>query len=632
MFGNLSRLRIRTRILRPVLTATTTAFVLLALFLYFLYDCSFFFGAQTLTERADQNLMRRESETAIEYLRAGMPNDLAQRDNEKVNAYRAHFKSENSNFCFCFWIGNDAGNGGKDSVLNNYPAGYSGTDDERTGALPYADAQALLMREENKDLAGVFQDLRFEAYVRQPLTAHDDFFRVRQTVQTLRTLRVPALVLFVLLALFEGWLWVRLCGNALAGQIAPALQELSGTPIYMLLTFYLLAAANVVWLLHTPLHTLYARATFADLRDVRPALYTALLLLALLSYLTTLLVTLLCARLSQPKWYRRSVIYRAVNMPSVERRMQMWLTAALTLELAVFLLLFLRFSIEDGRLFVLIDALFLSVIVLMTYMQSKSTSAYMRATHRIALEQHGAVPTGDLRGKSLEHVQNINFLSRSAGEQMQLRFVNEAFGTKLIRSVSHSLRDPLTAVTAEAEKLQNGGLTEAQTRQSVRQINALSQELKRSIEDLLRIANASAEGNEAHCVPTDAGLMIEQAVGEFYDRFRQKDVLLVRQLSTEPLRIPADGAYMWTVFESVLNEFLQYAVPGTRVFLQTQRRDETVHFCIRGAVREDAMPERRSLALPTAKVFTEKQGGVYSDALLQDQLTVELRFPLCTDE
>ena len=152
------------------------------------------------------------------------------------------------------------------------------------------------------------------------------------------------------------------------------------------------------------------------------------------------------------------------------------------------------------------------------------------------------------------------------------------------------MRDPLTAVTAEAEKLQSGRLTKTQARQSVTQINALSQELKRSIEDLLRIANASAEGNEAQCAPTDAGLMIEQAVGEFYDRFRQNDVLLVRQLPTERVQILADGACMWTVFESILSEFLQFAVPGTRVFVQAQRADACVLLRVCGTVREDALP------------------------------------------
>ena len=627
-----SRLRMRTRILRPVLTAATAVFVCLTLFLFFLLDCSFFSGTQTLTARANQNLMLRESETATAYLRACLPNDLAQIDVSEVDAYRTYFKPENSNFFFCFWQEDASQNGRKAVVLNNYPADRSETAVEKAAVLTSEDTSPLLAREENKDLSNVFQNLTMSAYVRLPLTAHDDFYRVQQFAQTLQKLRYPAIVLFVLFVLLEGWLWAKLCENAMNGQIAPALRELNGAPFYVLSAFYLLAGANIVWFLRVPLQTLYGRATFADLRDVRPALYSALLLLLLLAYLTTLLVTLLCARLAQPQWYRRSVIYRAVSTPSIERRLQMWLTVAVTLEFSVFLLLFLRFSIEDGRLFVLIDALFVAVIALMIYAQSKSTSAYMRAAHRIALEQSGTVPTGDLRGKSLEHVQNINFLSRSAGEQTQLRFVNEAFSTKLIRSVSHSLRDPLTAVTAEAEQLQSGALTDAQARQSVARINCLSQELKKSIEDLLRIANASSEGSEAQCVPTDAGLMIEQAVGEFYDRFLQNDVLLVQQLPSERLRIMADGACMWTVFDSVLSEFLQIAVPGTRVFLQAQREGEYAQLRIRGAVREDALPERRSLALPTAKVFTEKQGGVYGDSITQDQLTVTLRFPLCMDE
>ena len=304
----------------------------------------------------------------------------------------------------------------------------------------------------------------------------------------------------------------------------------------------------------------------------------------------------------------------------------MWLTILITLEYSVFLLLFLAFSIDNGRLFVVIDAAVTAVILLITVIQSRGTSAYMRATHRIALEGHGTVPTGDLRGKSLEHVQNINFLSRSAGEQMQLRFVNEAFGTKLIRNVSQTLRDPLTAVTAEAERLQSGTLNDKETRQSIAQINDLSQELKQAIEDLLRIANASAEGNEPQCVPIDAAMMLAQTVGEFYDQFLQKQIELVQLTSDEPLTVSVDGAFMWTVFESILQEFLQYAVSGTRVFLQADADRDTVRLCIRGTVREDTLPARRSLSLPTAKIFTEKQGGTYRDALENDTMTVELRF------
>ena len=632
MSGQASKLRKRAHILRPALTAATAVFVCLTLFIYFLLDCSFFTGKETLTDRANQNLMQRECETAIEYLRAGMPNALEKRDEKKIAEYRNYFSTENSNFFFCFWVDDATGNGQKEAVLFNYTAAHNGAISEKNGAVPYENTQALLAREENKDLETVFQNLTMDAYIRLPLTAHDDFFRVQQFVRVLQKLRFPALIAFTLLVVLEGFLWAKLCEHALKGQDANALRELNGAPFYVLLLFYLLATANGLFFLRRQLQTLYERATFFTLRDVRPALYIALLLLLLLSYLTTLFVSSLCTRFAQPQWYKQSVLYRAVSTPSIERRLQMWLTVTVILEFSVFLLLFLRFSIEDGRLFALIDAAFVSVIALIAYAQARSTSAYMRATHRIALEQHGTVPTGDLHGKSLEHVQNINFLSHSAGEQTQLRFVNESFSTKLIHNVSHSLRDPLTAVTAEAERLKSGSLTPVEARESVRQINALSQELKKSIEDLLRIANASAEGNDAQLVPTDTGMMIEQAVGEFYDRFRQKDVELIRQLPDEPSYIPADGVCMWTVFESVLEEFLLLAVRGTRVFLQVQNEDDCVLLRVRGAVREDNMPARRSLALPTAKIFTEKQGGVYHDQFEQDMLAVEMRFPRCTPQ
>ena len=614
--------RLRTGVLRPLLAVLSVLFVCLTLFTYFLFDASFYTGNETLTALTTQNIVRHECETATAYLRACLPDDSAQIDVSKIDAYRTHFKSENNNFFFFFWRETPGQSDNKTLVLNNY------SDAQRD--ISFLNYPIPLLTEsttENTAFNRILPEYSLDAYVRTPLTAKDDFYRAQQLVRVLDRLKYPALLLFLLCAILEGRLWIKLCEQAAHGHVSAALLELDDAPYYLLLLFWLFSTAAAGYFLSKQLRIVYEKATFAFQGDVRPAVYISILLLFLITFLTTLPVTSLCSRMTKPQWLRRSVLYRAVSTPSIERRLQMWLTVLVTLEFSVFLLLFLGFSIENGRMYVVIDAVVTAVILLIAFVQSRGTSAYMRATHRIALDGHGTVPTGDLRGKSLEHVQNINFLSRSAGEQMQLRFINEAFGTKLIRNVSQSLRDPLTAVTAEAERLQSGTLTAQEKRESVAQINDLSQELKQAIEDLLRIANASAEGNEPQCAPTDAAMMLAQAVGEFYDQFRQKQIELVQLTSDEPLTVSADGTFMWTVFESVLQEFLQYAVSGTRVFLQADADDNTVRLCIRGTVREDALPARRSLSLPTAKIFTEKQGGTYRDALENDMLTVELLFP-----
>lgn len=634
----------RTALIRLLLILNTVLTVCLLFTGYFLLAQGFYYGNETLSETLRQNLLEHQSREAVTLLTDFWDPSRSQPE-ENLQKLQTRFSADNTNFRFAFLCKQNIilSNLGVDTmivdddILREESASQDADDPSNRRAsetIEVAYRIPTLELMQTPAVARIFQgadDLTLVCGISPSLRSRDAFYRADHFVQALQRIRFVLLAVFFLSALTEGWLWSRLCTHAFYDAPDVAMRGVHRTPMYLLLTLFGLSMAVIVYALRPQMQAIYARAMFETTDTIRPDLFAAALLLALLVWMLSILVTSICFRVSKPQWWKQSIFFHAANVPQSER----WVFVAAIAEITAFVLLLLPFNVQDARAYLLVDLLFTGGLILLIFFRAKNLSAVFRATHRVSREEHGAVPTRGLHGKTLRHVQNINYLSESAGEQMQRRFVNESFSTELIHSVTRRLRDPLTAVIRTVDQLRSGTLDAAQTHQAVDRINRHSQELKKSIEDLLRIANASAGNTVVDTQPTDANMMVEQIVGEFYDRFRKKELGLLSQTPDASVRILADGACMWIAFESVLDEFLHCAVRGTRVFLSLEREGESAHFRFRGTSRtdrSDADIRPDSLALPTAKVFTDLQNGTFTYSREQDILTVDLSFPLCGAE
>ncbi len=219
--------------------------------------------------------------------------------------------------------------------------------------------------------------------------------------------------------------------------------------------------------------------------------------------------------------------------------------------------------------------------------------------------------------------------------------------TELITNVSHDLKTPLTSILnyaglIAAEPCENGKITEyagVLTRQSER--------LTRLIDDLVEASKAATGNLEVHLAPVEAQVLLQQAAGEYAERFSSAGLELVTNMPEEPIRIMADGRRMWRVFDNLMNNVFKYAQSRTRVYLSLERMADSAVITFRNIsaeplnVSEEELMERfvrgdsaragegNGLGLSIAKSLAELQGGAFRLHIDGDLFKAILVFPVC---
>lgn len=581
-------------------------------------------GGEALRESILDDRMKESSHNALLYFHYHLLNISSdESESAYLTEFAEAFSEGNSNFYFVFR------ENGRD-IFSNYT-------NEQPGRSYCPDSEAFFKSDENVTLICGTSQLTFEGYLKKTLTAKDAYMKISRFFRYADALKYAVIGLLVVSVLLEIWLCVLLFRSA--GVRADSSElfrgELDRIPLYLLLLFYLPVFAVGIHLLQTETEKLYNWVQYLSGTDISPALYPSLysffLLAVVLAALLKTLVTTLSVRFKMPLWWQQSVLFRAANARGIGQRLRIVLSVLTAAEFAALIWVGLFLEV-NAYVYLLVELVFTTILILFINMIERNVSVWLDGTRRIAAEKRGYMPTDALSGQFRSHAENINFLSRSASAETEKRFINESFSTQLINNVSGSLRGPLSAVAENVAMLEQGALSPAAERRCIEQINSLSQTLKKTIEDLIRISKATTGNLEAQPVQTDVGMMLAQTAGEYAELFTGKGIELVTARPQEPITIQADGQFMWYIFDGILTVLRHVAVPGTRIFLQAGQAKERAVILFRGTVRSTALEAGEliagnSLGLPTAKVFTELQGGTMRIKCRQDALTVVLQFP-----
>ena len=146
---------------------------------------------------------------------------------------------------------------------------------------------------------------------------------------------------------------------------------------------------------------------------------------------------------------------------------------------------------------------------------------------------------------------------------------------------------------------------------------------------------------------------MNQTIGEFSEKFEQKNLTTVMNVNASYAVIEADSRRIWRVMENLFNNVFKYALEGTRVYIAIEQHDDeneriklsiknisaTALNCnpqelterfIRGDVSRTT--EGSGLGLSIAKNLTEAQGGTFEIILDGDLFKVIMTFPLAKEQ
>ncbi len=198
---------------------------------------------------------------------------------------------------------------------------------------------------------------------------------------------------------------------------------------------------------------------------------------------------------------------------------------------------------------------------------------------------------------------------------------------ELITNVSHDLKTPLTAIITYVNLLKDESITPEQRREYLDTLERKSLRLKVLIEDLFEVSKATSQNITLNIVDVDIMNLVKQVAFELSDKLEASALDLRMNLTEEKVILPLDSQKTYRIFENLFGNIAKYAMPGTRVYVNGFRVDDTVMITLKNIsaqeitvdscelterfVRGDSSrnTEGSGLGLAIAKSFTELQGG-----------------------
>lgn len=239
------------------------------------------------------------------------------------------------------------------------------------------------------------------------------------------------------------------------------------------------------------------------------------------------------------------------------------------------------------------------------------------------------IKTDTLTGKQKVMAEYINNIGGGLDAAVENSLKKERMQTELITNVSHDLKTPLTSIINYVDLMKRENPTDPKIQEYLRILDEKSQRLKVLTEDVVEASKASTGNIKLEMNDIDFVEMVQQVIGEFEEKFQEKNLTMMVHFTDEPSIIYADGQRMWRVLENVFGNVVKYAMEGTRVYAEISNRNKKVTFSLKNIsaqplnISADELTERfirgdvarntegSGLGLSIAKSLTELQGGEF---------------------
>ena len=366
-----------------------------------------------------------------------------------------------------------------------------------------------------------------------------------------------------------------------------------------------------------------------------------------------------------PKEARRSLLGRALRVLRdrtlklpVQQRLRRWAlalpAAMIGVTAASVLLLVIGVQLYWWNLYfawVLLTVLGFLLVLALCILSARHQLSLARDMGRLA-DQAAAIRAGnldapldlptdtDLRqiAEDLNHIQSG--LQQALADQTR----SERMKVELIANVSHDLKTPLTSILSYAELLRQEPL-EGAAADYARIIDEKAQRLKSMVQDVFEVSKAASDQLPVDLERLDFAKLLRQTLADMADPIEKSGLTLRTDLPAGEVPIMADGKRLYRVFQNLIQNALQYSLPGSRIYLKltagegraeaslrntsSQELPEGVDFTARFVRGDESRTDGGSgLGLSIARSFTEACGGTLTVETVADLFTVHVMFPL----
>jgi two-component system, OmpR family, phosphate regulon sensor histidine kinase PhoR len=150
-----------------------------------------------------------------------------------------------------------------------------------------------------------------------------------------------------------------------------------------------------------------------------------------------------------------------------------------------------------------------------------------------------------------------------------------------VANVSHEFRTPLTAIQGFAETLIGGAIDDPHNRERFLGIMLEhSRRLARLTEDLLKLSQMDAEKLELEIRPVSVAQLVEACFETAERRATERELNLSLNLPSQLPDVAADSRRIQEVLQNLLDNATQYTLPGGKIELSAEARNEEVVFTV----------------------------------------------------
>ena len=256
------------------------------------------------------------------------------------------------------------------------------------------------------------------------------------------------------------------------------------------------------------------------------------------------------------------------------------------------------------------------------------------------------IPTEKLSGEQEMVADYINHIGEGLDAAVENSLKNERMKTELITNVSHDIKTPLTSIINYVDLLKRENPEDPKIRGYLEVLENKAQRLKVLTEDVVEASKASTGNIALEMTELNFVELVNQVIGEFEEKFEERNLKMVVHFDEEEAIICADGRRLWRVLENVFGNVSKYAMENTRVYVDVKvdrpnvqlslknisaqplniSADELTERFIRGDVSRNT--EGSGLGLSIAKDLVQLQGGEFRLYLDGDLFKVTIEFKM----
>lgn len=252
--------------------------------------------------------------------------------------------------------------------------------------------------------------------------------------------------------------------------------------------------------------------------------------------------------------------------------------------------------------------------------------------------------TDRFHGENKEIAEAVNNIGEGIRIAVETSMKDEKMKADLITNVSHDIKTPLTSIISYVDLLKRQKIDAEPVKSYVEILDSKTQRLKQLTDDLVEASKISSGNITLEMEPLDLEELLQQALGEFSEKFEEQQLQMVYSAHVKPAMVYADSRRMWRIIENLFNNVYKYALPSTRVYVDVKSEEGYVEVSVKNISQvqlnfhSDELTERfirgdvarttegSGLGLSIAKSLTKAQGGEFEIYLDGDLFKVSLKF------